>query len=104
MASPKTPFRKHYVSPVIQFMIRLIQMDVVRSDRVYVQYSLVNKDDPDKPYKGGEYHKVEDFYRYAESHSKVHYENYYKGREFKYQDFKIIDFRNTNRFRALRGL
>ncbi len=96
-------FRNHPVSPYIQFKVRLLQMDVVKSDRVYIQYTTPDDTKPDKVRKDALYVHAEKAYTYMLNHCKVHFEAYYPGKEYTLVHFKIVDFRNTNRFRSLCG-
>ena len=92
------PYRKHPISPIIKFKILLLQMDVVKSDRVYFKYTLKNE------YKSALYVNAETAFTYMLSHCKPNYENYCPGKMFELEDLKVVDYRNSNRFKNLRGL
>ena len=93
-----TPYRNHAVSPVIKLKIRLLQMDVLKSDRVYFRYTIKNGD------KSALYVNKETAFTYMLSHCKPNYENYYKGKTFVLETTKVVEYKNSNRFRNLRGL
>ena len=92
------PCRNHHITPFIKFKILLLQMDVVKSDRVYFQYILKN----DR--KSALYVNAETAFTYMLSHCKTNYENYYQGQMFELEDLKVVEYRNNNRFKNLRGL
>lgn len=93
-----TPYRKHPISPIIKLKIRLLQMDVVKSDRVYFRYTL--KDGS----KSAQYVNVETAFTYMLTNCKPNYEKYYLGKTFELEEMKIVEYKNSNRFRTLRGL
>ncbi len=92
-------FRNHPVSLIIRLRVRLLQMDILKSDQVYFRYTLQNGE------KGAIYHTLPDLFQYLNTHIRVHYEAYYPSKEFRLDG--LIDkpeFTNKNRLRALRGL
>lgn len=94
-----TLLRSHPVSPIIQFKIRLLQMDILTSDKVKFRYTLENGD------KGAIYHKLMSVFEYLHSHSKTNYEAYYAGKKFILKEcIGKPEYTNTNKLRAIRGL
>jgi hypothetical protein len=67
-----SPYRDHTISPVIKLTIRLLQMDVLKSDRVYFRYTLKNGE------TSALYVDAETAYTYMLSNCNPNYENYYK--------------------------
>jgi hypothetical protein len=78
-----TLYRNHAISPVIKLKIRLLQMDVLKSDRVYFRYTIKNGD------KSALYVNTETAFTYMLSHCKPNYEIYYKGKEFVLETTKV---------------
>lgn len=87
--------RAHPVSPIIQFKIRLLQMDILKSDKVKFRYTLENGD------KCSIYHKLESVFEYIHSHSKPNYESYYTGKKYVLKELiRKPEYINTNKLWA----
>jgi hypothetical protein len=94
-----TPFRNHPVSLTIRLKIRLLQMDLMKSERVMITIMCADGT------KDCAYLPVEEAFRCLETH-KFHYDNYYKGKRAPYKIAKIHveGYANKNRLSALRKL
>ncbi len=92
-------FRNHPVSLSIQFRTRLLQMDIVKSDRIYTRFTLENEEND------AIYHRLSELFQYMDSHRRVHYEAYYPSKKFRLGSLiGKPEFTNKNKLRALRGL
>ena len=98
-ASMTMLFRKHPVSLLIQIKVCLLQMDVMRSDRVMMRFQL-----EDESYHAV-YHRADRIFTYLHEYAKVHYEAYYPGKSFTIKRIVSWEIRgNKNRLRAIHGL
>ena len=95
-------FRNHPVSLLIQFKVCLLQMDVMRSDRVLMRFRL--EDDSFHAV----YHRADRIFTYLHDHSKAYYEAYHPGKSFTINRIVAWEMdpvrRNKNRLGAIRAL